>query len=826
MRRISYYETTRISKRRVCIKMGPMRRVIALYLLIPVFGLICAVPSNLLAAKPGKRFNSTILPILQSKCFSCHGEDVQEAEVRLDTLSIDFVNDRASVQTWQEALNALNKDEMPPEDGDPLTAKERQLLTNWIRGEIDRAVQMLKSTGGRVVMRRLNRTEYQNTMRDLLGLNMDYARDLPPEGLSPDGFRNNGQSLQMTSIQLEYYLAAARRGLDRIIKTGPAPKVFKHKFDKSNVNNWFNVEIANYLGRSQAFYGKMVDDYPEQGNYIVRVKASAKMAQGAGFPILEVSVGYRPDTKDLWEVTSSVEMTTEDSQVFEFTGRVENHPLPVRGQGKFPGLVVRVRNMYDDYTRKPKQQDVERDGKKQKGYPYEEHMPHIQVEEVEFIGPVFDQWPPALHRAILHESELSAQDEAAYMAEVLERFMSRAFRRPATNAEVMRMVGFYQSIRSEFPSLEDAAIETLAMVLISPQFLYLLEPDSSQKRKLNDYEIASRMSYFLWSTMPDQELLDLAADRRLSKPSVLEQQVTRMLEDERSWRFVNQFTDEWLKLDNINQIAINTDVYQGFNEALKTEMVMETRHFFRELLMEDLSALSLLDSNFTMLNENLARHYGVDGVLGREFRRVDLTDEKRGGLLGQASVLMLGSTGQDSHPIRRAVWLRDRILNDPPAPPPPDVPDLDESNPDFAKLTVREQLEVHRQKESCASCHRGIDPWGIAMEHFDAVGNYREMIRIRHNNEVGEREVVASDVLPDGNELDGMESLKDYLLSKKTDDFANSLVSRMTVYALGRNLELTDQELVDDLTKEFAKNGYKMQTLISEIIASSAFRSK
>lgn len=803
-----------------------MRRASVANLIVIVLGTLCILPSNVSAAKPAKRFNTTILPILKAKCFVCHGEETQEAEVRLDTLSIDFVNDRASVQTWQEALNSLNKDEMPPEDGEPLTTKERQLLTNWIRGEIDRAVQVLKSTGGRVVMRRLNRIEYQNTMRDLLGLDMDYARDLPPEGLSPDGFRNNGQSLQMTAIQLEYYLDAARRGLDRIIKTGEAPKVYEHKFDASNVNNWFNVEIANYLGRSQAFYGKMVDDYPEEGKYIVRVKASAKMADGAGFPILEVSVGYRPDTKDLWEVTSSVEMTTEESTVYEFSGRVENHPLPVRGQGKFPGLVVRVRNMYTDFTRTPKQQDVERDGKKVKGYPYEEHMPHIQVEEVEFIGPVFDQWPPALHRAILHESDLSESNETAYMTEVLDRFMSRAFRRPVTNTELMRMVGFYQTIRPDHPSLEEAAIETLAMVLISPQFLYLLEPDSSQKRKLNDYEIASRMSYFLWSTMPDQELLDLAADRRLSKPTVLEEQVARMLEDDRSWRFISQFTDEWLKLGNINQIAVNTDVYQGFNEAMKSEMVMETRHFFKELLMEDLSALALLDSDFTMMNENLARHYGHEGVLGREFRRVDLADDNRGGLLGHASVLMLGSTGQDSHPIRRAVWLRDRILNDPPAPPPPDVPDLDESNPDFAKLSVREQLESHRKKESCASCHRGIDPWGIAMEHFDAVGNYREMIRVRHNNEVEEREVVATDVLPDGNKLDGVESLKAYLLQERESDFADSLVSRLTIYALGRNLELTDRSLVDDLTKEFAKSGYKLRHLIGEIIASSAFQSK
>ena len=777
--------------------------------------------STALAVKPNsnRRFKSTVLPILENKCFVCHGPDVQEADIRLDNLSTDFLTDRAAATAWHEAMHVLNKGEMPPKDADPLTAKERSVLVGWIRGEIDRVKAELKSTGGQVVLRRLNRSEYQNTMRDLFDLEMDYARDLPPEGASPDGFKNNGQSLQMTSIQLEYYLDAARRALDRVIETKEAPEVFEHSFDKSNVGDkWFNYEVSNYLGRWQGFYGKMVDKYPEEGDYLVTVTARADIPEGRGAPLMEVSVGYRPDTEQIWKVTKTIEITESESTTYEFTGRVENHPLPVRGQGKFPGLVVRVLNQYDDQAPKPKEVELERDGKKKKGFPVEDGYPVIHIEKVTFKGPVFEQWPPRRHREILFESELRETNEQAYVAEVMRRFLQRAFRRPATDEEVVRFVSFYNGIRPEFPSFEEAMKETLAMALISPPFLYLLEPAQDKKRDLTDWELASRLSYFLWSTMPDEELFDLADQGQLSKPSVLNAQIERMLRDDRGWRFFQQFTDQWLKLENTAQIAIDTGTYKGFDVSLKTEMLQETRHFLKHLVLNDLSALNMLDADFTMLNEPLARHYGVEGVHGQAFRQVALTEETRGGLLGQSSILMLGSTGKDSHPIRRAVWLRDRLLNDPPAPPPPDVPDLDETNPNFAKLTIREQLEVHRDKESCASCHRGIDPWGIALENFDAIGKFR--------TEAHNKPIVSSDTLPNGTELDGVVSLKNYLVEHRSEDFARALVSRLTVYALGRNLELSDEDLIDDLTNSFANNDYQMMHLIQELVASDAFRVK
>ena len=797
-------------------------RIFTLMALQLVLSLSVSATEMLQAANPSssRLYRQNILPILQFKCISCHGPDTQEGDLRLDNISRDAFTNSEIVSTWQKVKAMLDDGAMPPEDADQLTVPERTILSRWIDSELKRVKSKLKGTTGRVVLRRLNRQEYQNTMRDLFDFEMDYARDLPPDGLSPDGFRNNGGSLQITPIQLEYYLNAARRALDRVIVSGEPPEVFEHKFEASNVGDkWFNYEVSNYLGRWQGFYGKIVDKYPEEGEYRIRVTARAEIPENKGAPLMEVSVGYKPDTEQIWKVTKTIELTKEVSTVYEFSGRIENHPLPVRGQGKFPGLVVRVLNQYDDGAAKPKEVELQRDGKmKKKGFPLEQGYPVIHIESVEFKGPVFDQWPPVHHREILFESDLQKTDEQAYVRQVLVRFLRRAYRRPGTDAEIQKLLYFFTTIRGDFPTFEEAIKETLAMTLISPPFLYLLEPVQNKKRELTDWELASRLSYFLWSTMPDEELFQLAAEEQLSRPAVLSAQVDRMLRDDRGWRFVTQFTDQWLKLENTAHIAIDTSTYRGFKIGLKEEMLQETRHFLRHLILADRSGLNLLDSEFTLLNEPLARHYGMAGVYGQGFREVALTEEDRGGLLGHSSVLMLGSTGKDSHPIRRAVWIRDRLLNDPPPSPPADVPDLDESNPDFANLSVREQLEVHRNKESCASCHRAIDPWGIALEHYDAIGKFR--------TEVKSKPVVATDTLPNGQELSGAAGLKQYLMTQRSEDFSRALVTRLSIYALGRNLQFSDEDMLDDLTKDFIRRDYRILGLIKAIVSSNAFRTK
>lgn len=770
-------------------------------------------------------FKTDVLPILRSHCVRCHGPKKQESRIRLDNLSTDLINDRAAAENWHEVLNVLNAGEMPPEKEIQLSAQQRETLTRWASATIKKAVEARRSTDGRVVMRRLNRVEYQNTMTDLLGMEMNYTRDLPPDGVSSDGFKNDGGSLQMSALQLEYYLETARRALDRVIVSGPTPKVYDYEFKASNVKGWLGKpEFSNRLGRQQEFLAKMVKDYPEEGDFLVRVKLTAELKANVGYPLLEVSVGYRPDTKILFREFDLVEIASPDKQTFEFRGRIEDFPLPVRGQGKYPGLVVRVRNVYDDGSPLPKGK-----GEKKRGtvYPVEPHLPTLMIQSVEFHGPVNDQWPPPLHRQILFDSPSREEDEPAYVAEVLKRFMTRAYRRTVDDAEVGKMLDFFKAIRPEFPTFEEAIRETLAMVLIRPDFLYLMEPAGNEKRTIGDWELASRLSYFLWSTMPDERLMELAGVGKLREPAVLLAKVDRMIDDPRSSRFVEQFTEQWLNLNVVDSVAVSRDYYPKFDDRLKEDMRGETRQFFAELVRNNLSALNMLSSDFTMLNEPLAKHYGIEGVLGRGFRRVPLKPEQhRGGLLGQASVLLSNSTGSDSHAVRRAVWIRDRLLNDPPDSPPPDTPSLDEADAKFFKLSIREQLEIHRGKDSCARCHRSIDPWGIALENFDAVGLWRDEIRRKSGKKFETQPVKAMDVLPGGQMLDGVDNLKKYLVTEQKDEFARSLVVRLLTYAVGRKLELGDQETIDELTDKFASDDYRLRGLIHKVVTSTPFLTK
>lgn len=763
-----------------------------------------------------------VLPILESRCVTCHGPEKQESGIRLDNLSTDLISDRAAAENWHAVLNVLKSAEMPPKDEPQLSIQQHQTLTTWISAAVKHAIEAGRDTSGRVVLRRLNRVEYQNTMFDLLGLEMDYTRDLPPDSVSADGFTNDGSSLNMSAMQLEYYLDTARRALDRVIVNGKAPEVFDYEFTESKINVWLgNAQRTTRLGRQQEFLSKMKDKYPEVGEFLVRVKMSAELKPDTGHPLLEVSVGYQPDTEILMRDFDLVEINSGEQQTLEFRGRLENFPLPVRGQGKYPGLVVRVRNRYSDGSPLPKALED-----KKKEYPDEPHLPTIMVQSVQFHGPVFDQWPPSSHRRILFESDKRESDEAGYVTAVLRRFMTRAFRRPVDDSEVARLVDFHNSIRAEFPTLEETMRETLAMVLIQPDFLYHLEP-SPTKRPINNPEFSSRLSYFLWSTMPDEPLTKLATDGVLLKPNVMAGEVDRMLSDPRSMMFVRQFTQQWLHLDYVDRVAVDREYYPDFDDSLKEHMRGETQAFFAELIRSDLSAMNLLSSKFAMLNEPLAKHYGIEGVFGREFRRVELpADSHRGGLLGQASILLSNSTGADSHVVRRAVWIRDRLLNDPPSPPPPDTPPLDKADPTFAKLSVREQLEIHRNREACASCHRGIDPWGIALENYDAVGLWREEIRRKSDGKFATLPVKASDVLPDDHKLDGVDSLKEYLLDQREDEFARSLVTRLATYALGRRLELSDQVTIDQLSRDFAVNEYRIRDLIHNIVTSELFLTK
>ncbi|MEM7476640.1 MAG: DUF1592 domain-containing protein [Planctomycetota bacterium] len=790
-------------------------------------------------------FEDKIRPILSVHCFECHGgneDDELKGEVRLDKLSQDMVHDRASMEIWHDALDAIQLGEMPPEDATPLGEKDRKILVEWIRENLDRALESIKGSSKGIVMRRINNAEYAYTMTDLLGLELDYAKDLPPDPVSKDGFLNNGQSLGMSSMQLQVYLRNARAALEKVLVEGEQPERIVETI-KENCGFRLKGQVgdnSDQLGRAQQWIG-VTSTLAVDGPITVRVKVRTNWREGQPVPRLGLRMGYFVGglTTQFMKKVGEVRLTSGDWTVVEFTSRGELLPRPEASvpRDKLSTLFV-LENTLDDAKPKPKQitkREEPKKGKKPKQikvYERDADFPQIFVESVELVMNDYSAWPPPSHRRILAAGEDLHDPNSRRL--VIERFLQRAWRRNPTNAELDVWCQHFEIIRQASHSDIEALRETLAASLASTPFLFLIEPesDSENVRLLTSSELASRLSYFLWSSTPDDALLQMALhsdhgdlgnqnvsnDGAILSTIEIEKQFERMWQDPRSERFVEQFCGQWLDLDSLQRVAINPQYYKSFDDALKEDMVAESKEYFRHLLRHDLSALQLLHSDFTMLNARLAKHYGIEGPTSQDFTPISLEGTERpGGLLGHAATHMAGSDGVNSHPIKRAVWIRERLLNDPPAPPPPDVPELEASAKGKSKLTVREQLQVHRQKDSCGDCHRSIDPWGIAMEHYDAIGLWRD--RVKQSKEA----VDARTALPGNYSINGLEELQSFLIQVRRQQFAKALVAKLMTYALGRSLDLADQPVIDELTERFVDNEYKIRLLMRDIVTSEPF---
>ena len=461
----------------------------------------------------------------------------------------------------------------------------------------------------------------------------------------------------------------------------------------------------------------------------------------------------------------------------------------------------------------------------------------IQIDYVEITAPVCDQWPPDSHNRIFYDSASKA-DESVYAREVLTSFMSRAWRRRVTTFEIEQKLALLTQIRPDCDDFQEAMIEVLATVLASPNFLYVVRGDSAfddsavrsdvptalpqqhlHRDSLSHCELATRLSMFLWCSMPDEELLNLAAGGRLSSPDLLSSQVERMVSDPRSRRFSQHFVRQWLGMQLLDFLAIDRKVYPQFDPSLKEAMQEEPVACFHEALQNNRSILDFIHADYTMANERLARHYGLSDVHGNHFRRVKLeSHHRRGGLLTQAGLLAMNSDGKDSHPLKRGIWLLESLLNDPPPPPPPAVPEIDLADPEIAKLTLKQRIEDHRNHAACMSCHAKIDPWGIAFENFDAVGNWRTHVQ--------DKPVDASSLLFNRQKLDGIDGLKRFLLENRQDQFARAMVHKLTTYALGRPLTFGDRSSVDQITADLRKQGDGLATMVRLIVISDVFQSK
>ena len=768
--------------------------------------------------------------IIQQHCVACHGPSIQQASLRLDTLPTDFAGDARAAETWHDVRDALNRGEMPPRDATPLGRTDRDTLLDWLDAAILEASEARSSSKSVVVMRRLNRGEYQNTMRDLLGLEIDFVKNLPPDEVSPDGFTNNGSVLRMSPLLMEHYLGAARDALGRAIVTGPPPLVYEHRAEETVVDKLKTVNWSNRLGRTGTFVAR-VPEFPDEGHFLLRVRARAEIPEGAPIPRMSISLGYRADTQTPARKVAEVDVIEDSSRIFEFRGRIEEFPLQSRTQSKYPGLLVWIRNAYSDGKPPPAGEKVsfEQDGKVKQKLVWAEdpEFPKIVVESVYFKAPNYATWPPEHHVNLLPAVPPDPGDEVQSARSALRKFLRRAYRRPVGERDSDPLLRFFGEIRPVVGSFEEAMRETMAMALISPNFLYRIEDSSETSGHVDDHELAARLSYFLWSTMPDARLMDLAARGRLADLQVLRNETLRMLDDPRSWAFVEQFSDQWLDLPGVHRVAINPNYYPRFDLSLKEDMRRETQHFFAELLRRDHSALHFLRSDFAMLNERMARHYGVQGPRGSAFERVALDGQGRlGGLVAHASILLSNSTGEDSHPVERGVWIRRALLGDPPAPPPPAVPNLNSADQDLALLPLKRQLELHRDNEACARCHQGIDPWGIALEEFDAVGLRRESVLRRFGERVEMHPVDTSSILPDGHEVDGAEALARYLVDWQARRFGRALAAKVLAYALGRTLDRRDKVAVDEIADRFERGGYRLRELCAIIVTSDSFRAR
>ncbi len=523
-------------------------------------------------------------------------------------------------------------------------------------------------------------------------------------------------------------------------------------------------------------------------------------------PVLRAYAGTRTDDGMDYRTFGEpleVEAPLAAPRTYEFVGRLENLPIPEPESGDTEELSgFLLLGLWNDHlVKSPKQTG-----------------PPLLVHAIEFEAPWFESWPPRSHTAIFPPSgdvDLAQKGAArdAYTAQVLQRFLERAFRRPAEAGEVDRYLAFWHSIEDQHAVYEHGVREVLVAMLCSPNFLFLVEPDDATA-KLSETALAVRLAFFLWNSPPDATLRELAAAGTLT--AQLPAQVDRLLADPRATRFVRMFTHEWLRLDRHAAMTIDPDRHPDYTRFVKRDMAEETLHFVQHVLQQDLSVLTLIDSDFAMLNQNLAEFYGIPGVLGPHVRPVPVTKEQqRGGLLTQGSFLAGHSNGLEPHTIKRAVWLKQRILGTPPPEPPPNVPALDPTTPGFDKMTLQQQLAAHRDKASCRDCHASIDPFGVVFERFSAVGRLETRRK--------DQDIDARSTLPDGSEVDGMAGIIGWLQQHKRDTVTRSLIEHLFAYALGRDLSFADAPEIDAILHGVQADGYRARALLRRIVQSHAF---
>ena len=789
-----------------------------------LFLLLAALTAPCVAAGPD------VLAFVRTNCLACHNSAVRSGDVDLEVYKEPkaFTDGR---ETWERVLAKLKAGEMPPPGIPRPPAVEFDAVTHWLEAEFKRQDLAIKPGAGPVPARRLNRAEYNNTVRDLLGVDLRPADNFPQDNAA-FGFDNNSDALRVSPVLLDKYLDAAEH-LVRTAIFGP------EKMKPSMTHYGSPVRIQTVP--------KSFDNYDLTGlSALSSFHVSHRFPVEAEYNFHLVLNGHRPNQSESAHLAFwvdgklihefEVDATDLEGQTHDFRARITagDHLLSASYIKQFHGLPPSYKGP-EPSTRPPQALITTRGALTEKDLETIRKLgTTIKLDRVETrvdnrfeaidIGGPFDQVtkpsPENLRRIFVCKP--ASEDDMACARSIVSNFATRAFRRPATRAEVDQFLSLVSLARKQGDSFEEGIAAAIEAVLVAPPFLFRMEKDrpattEHQSISVGDYELASRLSYFLWSTMPDAELMHVAAAGQLRQPAVLTAQVRRMLNDPKSDGLVENFGGQWLQLKNMDVVKPDPERFPEFDESLRQSMRKETELFFANMIREDRSVLDFLDADYTFLNERLARFYGVAGVTGPEFRKVDMSGTQRGGgLLAQSSVLTVSSYATRTSPVLRGKWVLENILNAPPPPPPPNVPALDDTKIG-ASMTIRQQMEAHRANPVCASCHSRMDPLGFGLENLNAIGAWRDVD--------GKFPIDPSGALPGGKTFQGPGELK-AILKTQPDAFVQSLTEKMLTYALGRGIERYDKPVLAAIQAKMKSDGYRFSDLVLGIATSVPFQTR
>ena len=780
----------------------------------------------------------SVRAFLNQHCASCHDGD--DAESGLDVVGLKLTDhDETNLARWTKVLDRVQNEEMPPPEEDQPSAVARVKFVNALRDRLVSANEQRYAKTGRTTVRRLNRYEYERTVQQLLGITTPLAH-LLPEDTPLHGFDTVSDALRFSALHIDKYLDAADVAVHAALRFTKEPKPVDKRFlfaEQEGIRR--NAADAHAIVRTfgqgavlfaDASYVSKVHglQIAQGGMYRIRVRGQAFQSQKP--VVLRIHSGdYKAGTVKLH---GFFDMPHDKPREVEVTTRLEwNNYL-------FPSP--------DDLEADPSNKGVWNVGALNFG------GSGLLVEWFEIEGPLHEHWPPVSVSKLLGDTPIEKRkspkwinnetlmyepkpvDPEASIRELLTDFAERAFRRPLKPGDADRSIDLALKSLKDGRTFEDAMKIGAKVILTSPRFLILDETPG----QLDAYALASRLSYFLWGTMPDDELMELATNGEILKSEVLREQTERLLSDEKSNAFVQSFVGQWLDLRAIDNTSPDKRLYPEFDEILKLSMIAESEQFFAELMREDLPVQNLIDSDFSMLNRRLAKHYGIDGVEGQQVHRVELpADSVRGGVLTQAAILKVTANGTVTSPVTRGSWVMTRLLNEPPSPPPPSVGSIE---PDTrGATTVREQLAKHRSDETCNSCHATIDPPGFALESFDVIGGWRERYRSKEKGDRPEYKlngrqiweyklgpkVDASGELKSGDKFADITEFKK-LLMKRKDDVARSLAVNLLIYATGHQIEIADRPAVGKVLAGTHASEYGLRSMIHEVVQSKLFRNK